>query len=172
ELLNFSMPAIFCSLTVIGVLACLAGGSAVDVAADKAVVDLLQRAVEVEGDVDVYNKTITDPLNETTTTNETAVHGTLDLGHPIIALEAFYEHSRQRIHQWMEQPHAHLMVMSALIGMSSALVTAFLFCLVNWMCKRCHARKRRRRFVSIPRQVDDGKRLIDSRVNDSDNDLI
>lgn len=95
------MHAIFYSLTVVGVLACLAGGSARDVAADKAVINLLQRAVEVEGDADAHNKTIIDLLNETTTANETTVHGTLDLGHPIIAMEAFYEHSRQRIHHWM-----------------------------------------------------------------------
>uniref|UniRef100_A0A0M3HQQ6 RxLR effector protein n=1 Tax=Ascaris lumbricoides TaxID=6252 RepID=A0A0M3HQQ6_ASCLU len=166
------MHAIFYSLTVVGVLACLAGGSARDVAADKAVVNLLQRAVEVEGDADAHNKTIIDLLNETTTANETTVHGTLDLGHPIIAMEAFYEHSRQRIHHWMERPYAYLMVMSALIGMSSAFMIVLLFCLVNWMCKRCHARRRQRRFVPIPKQVDDGKRLIESKANDSDNDLI
>ncbi|KHN79456.1 hypothetical protein Tcan_09263 [Toxocara canis] len=82
------MREIFYATTIIGVLAHSMLGVSASVT-ERAVIEELERggASGNETAVDVHNETTSGVW--------------LDIAHPIIVVEALYENSRQRIHEWM-----------------------------------------------------------------------
>ncbi|KHN81209.1 hypothetical protein Tcan_15320 [Toxocara canis] len=160
------MHSAFYMLVIVGVFGCLilevTGNDT-----EESLADILLRGETLN------NETTIELLNGTAIGNETypvsTVRSMLDLVHPVVAIKAFYEQSRQQIQQWMEKPNSYLMMMSALMGMLTAFVAVLLFCFIYSLCIRCYSQGRKHRISSLANRLDDGNKLI---VPKGDSDIV
>lgn len=91
---------------------------------------------------------------------------------PARAIAAAYQTSRQRIHDWMEEPRSTSYLMPALIGGCSAALVIASFYTVRGAVRGCQSRRRKSQIAKMTDQLADGKKLIECKPDESDNDLI
>ncbi|VDM48734.1 unnamed protein product [Toxocara canis] len=158
------MREIFYATTIIGVLAHSMLGVPASVG-ERAVIEELERggASSNETAVDVHNKTTNGVW--------------LDIAHPIIVVEALYENSRHRIHEWMhegfqEDRYTYLVTTSALTGAVSAFITLMLFYFLYALMQKCRSKSRQHKIADIARQLKDGKNPFDAKDEDSNKGLV